>query len=125
MDNLKRFNKQKYLTIETFRRNGKGVRTPVWFVQEGEILYVQTGANSGKVKRIRNNGRVNIAPCKMDGTLIGTWIGADARENKECEVSKKVNRLLDMKYGLMKKLLSATASRDGSQEIILVINIQE
>jgi hypothetical protein len=59
----KPFEKQKYLNIETFRKNGEGVRTPVWFVQDGEVLYARTIANSGKVKRIRNNGQVKIAPC--------------------------------------------------------------
>ena len=62
MKSLDQFQKQKYLNLETFRKSGESMRTPVWFVQDGESLYVHTVANSGKVKRIRNNGRVNIAP---------------------------------------------------------------
>jgi PPOX class probable F420-dependent enzyme len=62
---------QQYVSLETFRKNGTGVKTPVWFVQDGDTLFVRTIANSGKVKRIRSNGHVNIAHCKSDGTLIG------------------------------------------------------
>ena len=81
MKSLDQFQKQKYLNLETFRKNGESMKTPVWFVQDGETIYVQTVANSGKVKRIRNNGRVNIAPCKMDGTPAGTWVPANARRD--------------------------------------------
>jgi uncharacterized protein len=38
----------KYLSITSFRRDGTGVATPVWFIQEGGRLLVQTGASSGK-----------------------------------------------------------------------------
>jgi PPOX class probable F420-dependent enzyme len=71
MNSLEQFSKKKYLNLETFRKSGVSMRTPVWFIQDGETIYIQTMANSGKVKRIRNNGLVNIAPCKMDGKLIG------------------------------------------------------
>ena len=84
-----------------------------------------TVANSGKVKRIRNNGRVNIAPCKMDGTPTGTWVPADAREVTDAEVSKIVNRLLDRKYGLIRKMFSLGSARQGRQDTILEIKFVE
>ena len=96
------FTKQKYLNIETFRKNGIGVKTPVWFVQDGEILYVRTGATSGKVKRIHNNPSVNIAPCKMDGSLVCDWMPALAREVFDRMIDRKVDQLLDKKYGIIK-----------------------
>jgi len=49
------FTSQQYLNLETFRKNGAAVKTPVWFVQDGDAIFVRTLANSGKVKRIRNN----------------------------------------------------------------------
>ena len=125
MNSLEQFAKKQYLNLETFRKSGESMKTPVWFAQDGEILYVQTVANSGKVKRVRNNGRVNIAPCKMDGVLVGTWVPADAREITDAEVSKKVNRLLDKKYGLMKKMFSLGAARQGRQDTILEIKLVE
>ena len=53
----------------------------------------------------------NVTPCKMDGTPTGTWVLANAREITDPEISKKVNRLLDKKYGLMKKMFSLGSSR--------------
>ena len=123
MNSLEQFSKKKYLNLETFRKSGQGMRTPVWFVQAGETIYVHTVVNSGKVKRIRNNGRVNIAPCKMDGKLIGSWVPAQAREVTDSEVSMAADRLLDKKYGLLKKIFSNQRASKGAQDIILEINI--
>lgn len=122
---LDQFHKQKYLNLETFRKNGESMKTPVWFAQDGETIYVQTVANSGKVKRVRNNGRVNITPCKMDGTPIGIWVPAFAREFTDVEMAKKVNHLLDKKYGLMKKMFALNAARQGRQDTILEIRLVE
>jgi PPOX class probable F420-dependent enzyme len=125
MSTLDQFSKQKYLNLETFRKNGDCMKTPVWFVQESETIYVQTMADCGKVKRIRNNQRVNVVPCKMDGTPVGKWVPANAREVPDAELSRKVNRLLDKKYGLMKKMFSLGSSRQGRQDTILEIKLIE
>jgi uncharacterized protein len=113
--------KQQYLNLETFRKNGVSVKTPVWFVQEGDVLYVRTAANSGKVKRIRNGGRVNIAPCRGDGALLGEWVPAQACEVKDKEVDRKVDRLLDRKYGLMKKIIALASALRHSQYTVLEV----
>ena len=123
MNSLEQFSKKKYLNLETFRKSGESVQTPVWFVQAGETFYIQTVANSGKVKRIRHNGRVNIVPCKMDGKLIGFWVPAQAREVTDPEVSTAADRLLNRKYGLLKKIFSNQRASKGAQDIILEINI--
>ena len=112
---------QQYINLETFRKSGAGVKTPVWFVQDGDILYVRTVANSGKVKRIRNNTHVNIAPCKADGALLGEWVPALARELKYEATDRKVNNLLDKKYGLVKKMFGLVSALQGRKDAILEI----
>src|SRR5882762_11436190 len=75
---------QKYLNLETFKKNGTGVKTPVWFAEDPSAgldssdakLYVYTIGVSGKVKRIRNNPRVKIAPCDVRGRVLGEWVEA-------------------------------------------------
>ncbi len=42
---------QKYISLTTFRKNGVGVATPVWFGEEGDKLYVMTRSDMGKTKR--------------------------------------------------------------------------
>jgi PPOX class probable F420-dependent enzyme len=124
-DKYKCFEKQKYLNLETFRKSGVGVKTPVWFVQDGEVLFVRTASDSGKVKRIRNNSRVNIAPCRMDGALSGDWIPAVAREVNDPDIDRKVDKLLDRKYGLMKKLFSLAGGSNGRKYAILEMKVSE
>ncbi len=86
MNGLNQLDKQNYLNIETYRKTGVGVKTPVWFVQDDHTIYVRTLADSGKVKRIRNNRKVKIAPCKMDGALLGRWMPATAREVNDSDI---------------------------------------
>ena len=102
-----------------------GVSTPVWFVHDGEILYVRTGANSGKVKRIRITPRVNIAPCKMDGTLVGDWIPATACEVNDETIDRNVDQLLGKKYGILKKLFTLGGNRGGLKYTILKLKERE
>jgi PPOX class probable F420-dependent enzyme len=125
MTMLESLARQKYLNIETFRKSGAGVCTPVWFVQDGEILFVRTVANSGKVKRIRNNGQVNIAPCKVDGVLVGEWIPATAREVNDKDIDRKADRLLDKKYGLMKKMFALLSALQGRKYTVLEIKAND
>jgi len=98
---LKQFEKQQYLNIETFRKNGQGVKTPVWFVQDGETLQIWTQAGSGKAKRIRNNGTVRVAPSTGSGEPIGEWMDAHAQTNESPEAIKHVEKLMQKKYGVM------------------------
>src|SRR5207245_5547109 len=70
---------QKYISLTTFRKNGAGVATPVWFGEENGKLYVMTRSISGKHKRIRNNPRVSVAPCTIRGIVTGQAFEAVAR----------------------------------------------
>lgn len=119
------FDHQQYLNLETFRKNGSGVRTPVWFVEDEGALFVRTVATSGKVKRIRNHQQVQIAPCKVDGTLLGDWIEASARLVIDPEIDRKVDRLLGKKYGVLKFLFSLSSSIQGRKYTILEIKVVE
>ena len=50
-----------YLSLTTFRRDGRPVATPVWFAVDGDRIVALSGATEGKVKQIRNNSRVMVA----------------------------------------------------------------
>ncbi|MFM7677639.1 MAG: PPOX class F420-dependent oxidoreductase, partial [Roseiflexaceae bacterium] len=62
---------QEFMNLITQRKSGADVATPVWFAQDGDRLYVMTGRTAGKVKRIRNNPRVQVAPSDRAGTPLG------------------------------------------------------
>ena len=96
---LKQFKNQEFLSLETFRKNGIGVKTPVWFAQEGGTLYIWTIGDSGKIKRIRNNPKVNIAPCRRFGKITGEWIAVQASVDNSAAAVRHVEDLLGRKLG--------------------------
>jgi uncharacterized protein len=59
----------RFVSLTTFRRSGEPVSTPVWVGRDGEALVVLTPADSGKVKRLRHDPRVEIRPCGRFGAV--------------------------------------------------------
>jgi hypothetical protein len=124
LNKLEQFANQKFINLETFRKSGESKKTPVWFTQDGRTLYVRTVDNSGKVKRIRNNGSVNIAPCKVDGVLVGEWVPAQARQVRDPQIDQKVGRLIGKKYGLMAAILALRSKFRRNEYAILKIKVK-
>lgn len=106
MKPIEQFNNQQYLNIETFRKNGEGVKTPVWFAQDGNTLHIWTEISSGKAKRIRNNGSVRITPSTASGEPLGEWITALAKTNDAEENVNYTETIFKKKYGLLFRILS-------------------
>ena len=97
--NLAQFGGQSYISLETFKKNGQGVKTPVWFVLHEGAFYVYTEADSWKVKRIRNDPRARVAVCNIRGDIKGPWL--DARASLvEGDERLAADALLDRKYFL-------------------------
>ncbi len=107
------FANQSYLNLETFRKNGQGVKTPVWFVQDEGKLYVRTMAQSAKMKRLRRTPAVRVAPCQANGALKGEWVEAYARQLDDPALVEHVNKLLNRKYGLLKRLFDLRQKSKG------------
>jgi PPOX class probable F420-dependent enzyme len=113
------------MNLETFRRTGEGVQTPVWFVQEAESFYIRTLAESGKVKRVRAHSMVKIAPCEVNGRVIGEWVTAEAVEVHDTDLAVRVARLLEGKYGVTQvRAFAAASSLRGHRYTILHITVQ-
>ena len=102
----------RYLNLETLKKNGQAVQTPVWFAAEPSTildsneakLYVYTIGVSGKVKRIRNNPQVRVMPCDMQGKSLGEWVPARAHILTG-EEADHGTQLLNKKYVPWKQLL--------------------
>ena len=70
----------EYVSLETFKKDGTGVKTPVWAAGHDGALVIATDANSWKVKRIRNNPKVRVAACNGSGKrILGPWYDGTAR----------------------------------------------
>ncbi|HUJ41722.1 MAG TPA: PPOX class F420-dependent oxidoreductase [Candidatus Acidoferrales bacterium] len=103
-DPLAQFAGRSYISLESFRKSGQGVAVPVWFAVRDGIFYVYSEAAAGKVKRIRANPRVRLAPCDARGRLRGEWVEATARL-LEADEALRADALLNAKYGWQKRLL--------------------
>ena len=123
-DNLSRFISEKHISIETYRKTGDSVRTPVWFVEENGELFIRTDSDSGKVKRIRNNPKVRVAISNMRGTVKGSWVEGEARLI-EPESFEHVFSLLRKKYGMFYSVIRFTErfSRGKAKPVGLAIRI--
>jgi len=121
-DPIAQFANAKYLNLETFRKTGVGVRTPVWFAQESEVFYIYSAPDAGKAKRIRNNPKVRVAPCDMRGNLRGAWVEARARI---CESSEAAHGqdLLRHKYGWMKIIGDFFSRLRGRTQAVIAIDM--
>jgi PPOX class probable F420-dependent enzyme len=111
----------KYINLETYKKSGVGIQTPVWFVIDGGQIFVTTRPDTGKVKRIKNNQSVKIMPCGMRGEPKGEWIAGTARFANESE-SEAAVKLRHKKYGIRAKLVGAFAYR-GTKPTVIAITI--
>jgi len=90
---------QKYVSLATFRKTGVPIYTPIWFAELNDKLYFMTNSKLGKVKRIRNNGQVKIAPCTMRGKITGPEFAGAARFLAS-EERLRVREAINAKYWL-------------------------
>lgn len=117
---LAQFGNQPYLNLETVRKSGVAVATPVWFINEGDTIYVRTPINSGKVKRIRNNPHVRIAPCERRGKLLGAWVSGNAQLTAAADVDR-IGKLMNARYGTAKKIVDFVAGLRHLQYVVIAI----
>lgn len=92
---------EKYISLETFKKDGNGVKTPVWFVErDGQILFFTDGT-SFKVKRLSRNSKARVAACDMRGTVSGPWFEATAEVVPPgTPLEKTAYDLLGKRYGM-------------------------
>ena len=109
----------QFISLITYRKNGDGVATPVWFVDVGDTLIVMTMRSSGKAKRIGHTPRVNIAPCDRAGVLLGDGTEAVARIMGQAEHAA-ADAMVSQKYGEQKKMFDARLT-DPSERVFIAI----
>ena len=100
---------EQFVCLTTFRRDGTPVGTALWIVEDGDHLYVWTGSQTGKVKRVRNNPAVTIAPATRRGKPTGPAVPARATVvamNDKPQIWPKFTA----KYGLGLRMVTAMES---------------
>ena len=112
-NHLDQFLDQKYINLETYKKDGTSVRTPVWFVIDNDLIYVITRESTGKVKRLKNNHDVRIVLCSFKGEPKNEWIKGKAEKitGKEVEIAIKLRK---KKYGMSARLIGLFTSQKGN-----------
>ncbi len=114
----------EFVLLTTFRKNGVGVPTAMWFAHEQGKLYMVTGRTTGKIKRVRNNSRVLLAPCDLMGNVLGPQIEAFARELPVAQHAD-ANALLAEKYGAEYEMDSSSEGEEADEETFIEIVSRE
>ena len=101
----------KYVALTTFRRDGTPVSTPVWNVRHsdasGDGFACTTGADSGKVKRLRNDDRIEVAPCDVRGRVAPDTprYAGTARVVGDGDEYRRIQRAVTRRYKVFGPLL--------------------
>jgi PPOX class probable F420-dependent enzyme len=121
MPTLEQLGSEKYALLTTFRKDGRAVPTALWVMPDGDGLAFWTPRDSGKVKRVRNSGRVTVTACDLRGNPRGEAVEAQARLGDEADW-RRVTKALTRKYGFMGWLtLFGSRVRGGSRRTVIIL----
>jgi len=109
---LKELENEKYINLETYRKNGKTVHTPVWFVIYDDLIQVITREKTGKVKRLKNNPKVKFAKCGFKGELKGDWHSGVSIFFDDDQV-QRILKLRKKKYGFFSTFIATLSKSKG------------
>jgi len=112
-DMLEQFSKQKYINLETYKRDSTSVKTPVWFVIDNDLIYIITRESTGKVKRLKNNQNVRVVPCSFKGEIKNEWVNGKAQKVTGSEADNVI-KLRKKKYGFAVRLSGLFTSQKGN-----------
>jgi PPOX class probable F420-dependent enzyme len=111
----------KHCLLVTFRRNGEPAPTPVWFgLGGGKVVYARSEARVGKVKRIRANPRVLVAPCDNRGKPKGPAAEGRARILPAAE-EEVAERAIQANFGLGRKMYEGVAMNLGPKGVYIEV----
>ncbi|HEY3019674.1 MAG TPA: PPOX class F420-dependent oxidoreductase [Solirubrobacteraceae bacterium] len=110
----------KYALLVSYRRSGEPVPTAVWFGLTDGRVYVRTETDAGKVKRIRREPRVLIAPCDFRAKPRGPAAEGRARVLDEAEFAR-AEAALQANYGVGRRVFESTGDRLGVETLYLEV----
>ena len=115
---------EQYVLLTTTRRTGAAVPTPVWIARDGESLVVTTGAESGKVKRMRHTPAVTLQACDRMGTPHhdAPVVHAHATVHDDDASRERLDAALSEKYGVQYAAIRAMGKlrgRRASESIVV------
>ncbi len=96
--------RSRYVSLTTYRRDGTPVSTPVWHAVYGDGLAIISDLDTGKVKRIRRDGRVTVTVCDFRGRTAPDAPSATGTARLLDDVETRDARALIARKYLMSRL---------------------
>lgn len=112
-----------YVSLLSWKRDGSGVETPVWAAPLDGKLVVFTLKDSFKVKRIRRNPKVRVAKCGVAGKLLGPWHDGTCVLVTDPTHEARAYEALNAKYGWQMRLGTFVRSLFGGLDKRCVLEI--
>ena len=116
----------KYLSLETLRKSGVGVATPVWFAEQDDVFYIFCAGAAGKVKRLRNSARSRIAACTATGRRTDAWLDTEASLLTAPAEMERALAALRRKYGWRMRLMDFASRLSGKmrQRVYIAVRLR-
>jgi uncharacterized protein len=124
---LERVAAEKVVVLTTFRKNGTPVPTPVWLAGFDGELVLWSERKAGKIKRIRNSGRVELQASDFRGQKThGAKVTGNARLLSD-EDSERARGTIARKYGIVGRVtMFFSKLRGGSTRTVgVAITLEE
>lgn len=103
----------RYVSLATYRRDGREVATPVWAAHEDGVWYVFSAGDAGKVKRLRAGSKARLATCDARGGNRGEWHDVHAELIDDPAEIERALAALRRKYGFAMWLADSGAKLTG------------
>ncbi|HEU4326741.1 MAG TPA: PPOX class F420-dependent oxidoreductase [Roseiflexaceae bacterium] len=123
---------ERFVSLTTFRRSGEPVSTPVWVAQDGDALIVTTPADSGKVKRLCNNPRVELRPSdrmggvKDDAVTVAGRVEIVSEEQHIKRLTSNIRRKYGLEYWIIMGIERlANIGREKDRLILRITDVEE
>lgn len=121
---------EQFVALTTFKRNGDPVTTPMWIGRDGPDLFMWTPTDSWKVKRVRNNPRVLLAPCSRFGKVDE---GIEPVEGRavvltDADAVERLRKVIQRKYGLGYRIITTIEmiiARGRKPRVVLRITLPD
>ncbi len=121
MSGFAHLRRHKYCLLVTNKRSGEAVPTAVWFGLGDGKLYIRSEANAAKVKRIRNQPQVRVAPCTARGKPLGPPATGRARVLDQPRDEEEAEAALQANYGLGRKIYEGATGASGVGSVYLEV----
>lgn len=111
-----------FVTLVTFRRDGRPVSTPVLSTPRNGSLLVRTHHTAGKLKRLRNSSAVEVTPCDPRGRALGDARRATAKILPEADTHECLE-LLHRRHGMVGRAATWIRHLRGMRDVFIEIQL--